>query len=543
MKRLVAALALVALLAGCSRVDQTATAGGRHPWTIPGVLRFSTLGEPDSLSPLVGESQTDTDLSMFWAGYLFNADDQDQLFPELAVAVPTLANGGISRDGLTITYHLRRGVLWQDGVPFSADDVVFSWHAVMNPNTNVATRLGYDDIVRIDAPDRYTAVIHLRHAYAPFVNMFFTMSSTAYPIYPKHLLARYHDLNRIPYNSKPVGTGPFVVEEWHRGQTLRMVANPHYWRGPPKLHEVDFRAIPDENTLLTSMRTHELDLWFGASSSNYPVASHIPFTRAILTPFTQYSLLGFNVSRPVLADVAVRRALAYATDRKGLIARITFGVELPGEGDQPAFSWAHDPHLPALPYDPARARAFLDAAGWKVGPDGIRTRHGVRLRLVFVTTVGSAVGARLAVVLQSNWRAIGVDLEVKSYAADLMFASYGEGGILQTGHFDVEASSWLNGIDPDDSTLFRSDQIPPNGQNQFRFRNRELDDQERIALGSFDRDVRRRAYWRIQEILVDQLPEITVYFARRFDVVSDDLRNYRPGHVVTTFWNTWEYDI
>jgi peptide/nickel transport system substrate-binding protein len=543
MKRVLAVLAILTALAACSRADQTATVGGRHSWTIPGVLRFSTLGEPDTLSPLIGESQTDTDLSMFWAGYLFNADDNDQLFPELATAIPTLKNGGITKDGLTITYHLRRGVLWQDGVPFSADDVVFSWHAVMNPGTNTATRLGYDDITRIDEPDRQTVVVHLRRPFAPFVNSFFTMSSTAYPIYPKHLLAGYHDLNRIPYNSKPIGTGPFIVQEWHRGQTLRMVANPHYWRGPPKLREVDFRAIPDENTLLTSMRTHEIDLWFGATASNYPTASHIPFTRAILTPFTQYSLIGFNVSRPLLADVAVRRALAYATDRKGLIDRISFGVDLPAEGDQPSFSWAHDPHLPMLAYDPARARAILDAAGWKVGPDGVRVRRGMRLHLEFVTTTGSAVGGRLAVLLQSNWRAIGVDLEVKSYAADLMFASYGEGGILQTGHFDVEASSWLNGIDPDDSTNFRSDQIPPRGQNQFRFRNRDLDDQERIALGSFDRDVRRRAYWRIQEILVDQLPELTVYFSRRFDVVSDDLKNYRPGHVVTTFWNTWQYEI
>jgi peptide/nickel transport system substrate-binding protein len=543
MKRFLAVLAAVAALAACTRSDQTPVAGGRHPWTIPGVLRLSTLGDPDSLSPLIGESQVDTDLSMFWAGYLFNSDDRDQLVPELATVVPTLANGGIAKDGLTITYHLRRGVLWQDGAPFSADDVVFSWHAVMNPNTNVQTRLGYDDITRIDEPDRYTAVVHLRRPYAPLVNSFFTMSSTAYPIYPKHLLARYRDLNQISYNSMPIGTGPFIVAEWHRGQTLRMVANPHYWRGPPKLHEVDFRAIPDENTLLTSVRTHEIDLWFSASATTYPTASKIPGTRAVLTPFTQYSLIGFNVTRPLLSDVTVRRALAYATNRKRLIDVVSFGVNLPGEGDQPSFSWAHDPHLRSLPYDPVRARALLDAAGWKVGPDGIRVRHGTRLHLEYVTTTGSAVGGRSAVLLQADWKAVGVDLEVKSYAADLMFANYSQGGILQTGRFDVEASSWVNGVDPDDSTNFESAQIPPHGQNQFRFRNRELDGQERIALGSFDRDVRRRAYWRIQAILVDQVPEITTWFWRRIDVVNDDLRNYRPGHAVTTFWNTWQYEI
>jgi peptide/nickel transport system substrate-binding protein len=542
------AVACTIAFAACSRpADTTAPSArsgtARHPWTRPGVLRFATLGDPDTLNPLLGQFQIDVDLSMFWAGYLFNYSDRNELVPELATDVPTLANGGIAKDGRTITYHLRRGVQWQDGAPFSADDVVFSWHAVMNPSTNVQTRTGYDVVRAIDEPNPYTIVIHLARPFAPFVNTFFTMSATPYPVLPKHLLAKYPNLNQVPYNSKPVGTGPFVVQEWRRGDTLRMVANPHYWRGAPKLNEVDYRSIPDENTLTTSMRTHELDLWYNASSTNYPVASKIDGTRAMLTPFTSYSLLGFNVKRPAMSDVAVRRALAYATDRKRMIETVTFGVQLLGEGDQPAFSWAHDPNLHPIPFDPDKARAVLDAAGWKTGPDGVRSKGGRRLHLEIATTTGSALGNRVAVLLQSAWRGVGIEAEVKSYTASLMFASFASGGIVQGGKFYVDFFAWINGTDPDDSTNFMCDQIPPGGNNVFRFCNAELDAQERIAMTSFDRDVRKKAYARIQQIIVDQVPMLTMWFARRFDVANDDLQNYKPAHAVTTFWNTWEYSI
>ena len=539
------AVALAIAFGACTKVDtgQSTASGGRHSWTRPGILRAASLTDPDNLSPLVGSSQIDVDISMFWAGYLFRYDDKNDVVPELATELPTLANKGISSDGRTITYHLRKGVTWHDGAPFGADDVKFSWQAVMNPNTDVANRTGYDLISSIDTPDQQTVVVHLKRPFAPFVNTFFTMSSTPYPVYPKHLLAQYPDLNRVPYNSKPVGTGPFIVSEWHRGQTLRMVANTHYWRGAPKLKEIQYRAIPDENTLTTSMKTHEIDLWFNASSANYATASKIPDTRAVLTPFTQFSMLAFNNARPILSDVAVRRALALATDRKRMLETVTYGVNILNEGDQPMFSWAYDTTLKPIPFDLAQARAALDSAGWRAGPDGIRVKGGQRLHITFATTTGSAVGNRLSVLLQSAWKEAGVELEIKQYASALYLASFTAGGILQTGKFDVASFSWVNGVDPDDATIFTCDQFPPHGYNQSRFCNKELDAQERIALSSNDQAVRKKAYARVQEIVVDQLPTFTMWFARRFDVVSVDLKGYKPARAVSTLWNPWEYDI
>src|SRR5690242_8604296 len=239
-------LAVALAAGGCgNRADALSAIGDRvNHWTVPGVLRIETTSTPDTLNPLLGQESIDTDLSMFWAGHLFNWSDERQMIPELATEVPTVANGGISRDGRTIVYHLRRGVLWQDGKPFDARDVVFTWRAIMNPKNAVPVRQGYDLITSIGTPDPYTLVIHLRRPYAPFITTFFAMSSTAYAVLPAHLLAKYKSINDVPFNHAPIGTGPFRVASVD-GSHVKLVAYRSYWRGLPQLNEVDFEWQPN----------------------------------------------------------------------------------------------------------------------------------------------------------------------------------------------------------------------------------------------------------------------------------------------------------
>ena len=540
----IAAGLLVAALAGCSKVGtSTGLNTGHNPWTIPGHLRIAGVSEPDNMNPLLGEQQIETDLSMFWGGYLFNWSDQNEFVPELATEVPTTKNGGISKDGLSITYHLRKGVQWQDGAPYSADDVIYSWQQVMNPRNNVQTRSGYDLVSSIDKKDDYTIVIHLKKRYAPFVASFFTMSSTAYTIQPKHLLAQYSDLNHVPYNSKPVGTGPFIVKEWIRGTIIRMVANPHYWRGPPKLAEVDYKIIPDENTILTQLRTHEADMEYNAPAVQTPSFKEIQGVKVYLTPFTHYRQIALNLTNPILSDVRVRQALAYGIDQQQLIDNVSHGVNMKGDSDQPPFSWAHASGLKQYQPDPAQAGRLLDQAGWKLGPDGFRYKNGTRLTLEMSGATGSAETQNIEVVVQHQWRAIGVEGIIKNYSTPIFFASYGAGGIVQTGKFDTAFYSWINGVDPDDATLFMCNQFPPNGQNSYHFCNHDLDAGETVALTEYDQDKRKAAYDKVQHVLVDQEPLIIIWFVRRQDIVNTDLKNYKPAHAVTTFWNTWEWEL
>jgi len=262
-----------------------------------------------------------------------------------------------------------------------------------------------------------------------------------------------------------------------------------------------------------------------------------------LTPFTSYGQLAFNLTNPILADVSVRRALWYATNNADVVRDVTHGVNQTAYTDQPSFSWAYNPNTAHYPYDPPKAEALLDAAGWKSGIDGFRSKNGQRLTLVIAGVSGSAVSDALDVLLQRQWRNVGVDLQIKTYTSSLYLASYGAGGIVQTGKFDVASFSWINGTDPDDSTQFTCDQVPPAGQNVYHFCDPELDAAERVAVSSYDRAVRKRAYDRIQSILADRVPFIVNWFSRRIAVYNTDLQNYRPAHAVSSFWNTYEWDI
>ena len=536
------AMALFAAVPACTRVGGHSQGGG-NPWTIHGELRMAGREQPDNLNPLLGTQTVVTDLSMFWAGYLFNWSDRNELVPELARRIPTTENGDISRDGLRITYQLRRGVHWQDGALFTADDVIYTWEQMLNPANLVVSRFGYDLISRIDKRDDYTIDVHLKKRFAPFVATFFTMANHTNCILPKHLLARYPDINRVPYNSMPIGTGPFRIAKYDKGSSITFVANDGYWRGAPKLRRIDYRIIESDNTMLTLLRTHEVDFYYRAAESQAPSLQGIPGTRIVISPFTRFADLGLNGANPALADVRVRRALAYALDRKALVQKVTHGVAELGDSDQPSFFWAYNPHVTRYPYDPKRAAALLDEAGWYRGAGGVRTKDGQPLRLELVSFTGSATANDAEVFVQEAWRQLGVDVAIKNFSSSQLYATLGAGGIEQSGKFDVAFENWANGTDPDNSILFRCDMAPPAGWNIYHFCSRPLDDAEAKALSSYDRATRAAMYDKEQEIVSSQLPIIVLWYQRQLDVINTDLENYRPAHAVTPFWNTWEWSI
>ncbi len=498
---------------------------------------------PDNLNPLLGTETVDTDLSMFWAGYLFNWSDADQLVPELAQRVPSMENGDISRDGLRITYHLRRGVKWQDGAPFSADDVIYTWKQMLNPQNLVVSRFGYDMVSRIDRRDAYTIDVHLKKRFSPFVATFFTMANHSNCILPAHLLARYPDINRLAYNSLPIGTGPFRMIKYEKGSGITFVANDGYWRGPPKLRRIEFRIIESDNTMLTLLQTHAIDFYYRAAESQAPSLFGIPGTRVIISPFTRFADFGLNAANPALRDVRVRRALAYALDRGALVKKVTHGVAVTGDSDQPSFFWAYNPAVTRYPYDPNRAKELLDQAGWLMGPDGIRVKNGRPLRLLLVGFTGSATASDTQVFAQEAWRQVGIDVTIKNFSSGQLYATLGAGGIEQSGKFDVVFENWANGTDPDDSILVRCNMAPPAGWNIYHFCSSDLDNAESRALTSYDRATRKAMYARVQRVLSDQLPIIVLWYQRQLDVINTDFKNYKPAHAVTPFWNTWEWSI
>ncbi len=526
------------LAAGCSKVE---TSTRPAPGGLPGVVRIVGIGSNDSLIPELSASASSVDIGQFWGAWFFLVNERGDLEPDLATAVPSPSNGGVSADGLTITYHLRKGVQWQDGAPFTARDAIFTWHLIMNPRNNVLTREGYDDIASMTAPDPYTLRVTLKKAYAPALATFFGPSLQPMPVLPEHLLGGLPDINHAAYDSKPVGTGPFVVTSFEPGVRVVLKPNPHYWRGAPGLAEVDFPIVPDANTQTTMMRTGEADLFYNPGESQVPELSTIPGVRINRRTFNEFWYLLFNEHHPPLDDVRVRRAIAMGTDRDYLVRTVMHGLATPANSDQPPFSWAFDAHAHQAPYDPAAAGRLLDAAGWRLGPDGVRRKGGALLSLELASGTTWEDARKFAPVFQAQMARIGVRVDIKFFPTSVLEGSAGSGGVINTGKFDLAYTAWIAGVDPDDETLWACDQSPPAGWNQGYLCDKRIDAQERIALTQYDRGVRAAAYHRIQELLDEDVPVVFMYFVDRNDAVRVGLENYRPAPAVTEFWNTWQW--
>lgn len=537
------AMTLTLYIAGCTTIGNgERQADKRNPWTKPGILRIAARQQPDNLNPLLGTQTVDFDLSMFWAAYLFRYDDRNQLVPELAVREPTLQNGDISADGLAVTYHLRRGVKWHDGARFTADDLVYTWQQVMNPKNLVVTRLGYDVITKIDRRDDYTVVVHLKRRFSPFVTTFFTLGTHPDSILPRHLLARYADINRVSYNNLPIGTGPFRIVSYEKGSLIRFTANNAYWRGPPKLRRIDYHIIPSDNTILMMAQTHDIDFYYRASETQAASLRSVPGMRVVVSPFIRFADLGLNAGVTALRDARVRRALAYATDRRTLVDKVTHGIALRADSDQPPFYWAYNPRVQRYDYDPRRAATLLDEAGWHPrSAGGIREKNGQPLRLTLVGFTGSATATEAETLVQQEWREIGIDVAIKNYPSAELYATLGSGGIEQAGKFDVVFENWSNGTDPDDSQLFGCAMAPPAGWNIYHFCNRAVDAALLRGLSNYDQASRKAAYARVQETIAEELPIIVLWYQRDLSLINTDFHNYKPAHASTPFWNTWEW--
>jgi peptide/nickel transport system substrate-binding protein len=499
-------------------------------------------GAPETLDPILSTSQFEIQAEALALDPLVATDPDGHDVPILASTVPTLRNGGISADGLTIVYHLRRGVVWQDGAPFTSRDVRFTWRAIMNRDTAVATRHGYDDIARIDTPDAYTAIFHLKRRFAPAVHTFFAHSDSPIAILPAHVLERYHDLNNVPFNSRPIGTGPYRIVRWLRGDRIEYVANDRYFLGKPGLARIVVHLIPDENTAIQQMRTHEIDWFVQASPRVYPQLRAIPDVVPRLVPFNGVDSLIFNTKRAPFSDVRLRRAVGFAIDKAALVRKVTYDTTLPATEDLPSFMWAFDPHAGTTAHDLPRARALLEDAGWHTGGDGIRMKGGHRLTLGIAFRTDSLTDRNRGVVIASMLRDAGIDVELKGYTTTLLYAPEGQNGILASGNYDAGLETWYAGVDPDDSSQLMCDQIPPSGYNWSRYCNSRLDDAERLALASYDEPTRKRAYARVQEILAADSPYVYLWWPRQIEAVTDRLQNFRPNGIVED-WNAYAWTL
>jgi peptide/nickel transport system substrate-binding protein len=528
--------ACVAIVPGTSGAQ-----AARHPYTVPHVLRYATGEDIVGLNPHLVQQLTVSFMSQMTMAWLLRYDKRNQPVPELATAVPSKANGGISRDGKTITYHLRRDAKWSDGVPFTADDVRFSVDVVRNPANNEGTHLGFDQIDRVEVPDQYTVVFRMLRPYSGFYVNFFSSGGANPCVLPKHLLDKLANINDAPYNALPVGIGPFKYLSWKRADSVEMVPDPLYFGRKPRLQRVIFKIIPDRNTTLTQLTTHEIDLWAALPAAFFDRARSLPGVATIRQASYGFNHVDFNLEHGALRDPVVRRALRLAIDRAVIREKIRHGV---GILQETPFAPGHPFHvdLPRVPFDVAAANRMLDAAGWKRGADGVRAKNGERLDFNVAIGVGLPDTDAILEIIRPSWAEIGAHFDVRHYPSPLYFAPAQTGGILYSGKYDVSLYAWFTNPNGDLTNLYACDRIPPKGQNVPRYCNRTADAAMRRFIATYDLAEQRAASRVVQEALFGDVPTIVLDAREDVYAFNDDLHDFHPNQV-TAFDDLVDADI
>ncbi len=487
-----ALVALALLLAASVAVAPSASALTARQPRAGGTMVIATGNDPGQFNPGV----TTAGGTHMVTGNIYNGL---LLLDEAFNPQPDLAESWtVSPDGTTYTFNLARGVTWHDGQPFSSADVKFTFEEVLL-KYHARTKAGLEKVLAgVDAPDPATVVMRFNQPYGPLLQRLDVVEAA---ILPRHIY-QGADIQNHPANQSPVGTGPFRFAEYSRGESVRLVRNPTYFKsGLPYLDELVFRIIPQTNTAILAFEQGEVDYLSVGASPDLARLERLPgvmvaYTSAGSGGSNCQETLVFNTRKPPFDQVGVRQAFAYAINRQQLLDQVRFGYgRVAFSAISSALSWAHNPNVSRYAFDPARANELLDQAGYP------RSGGGSRFSVTFPHATSFA---RHAEVIRLNLSDVGVEavlqpLEVNA-ANETVYVRW---------DYDFGIGSYCNGPDPEIGVtrFYTTSNIQPIPfANASAYSNPRIDALFTQAAGTVDRAQRAALYAEIQEVLVNDVP-------------------------------------
>jgi len=427
---------------------------------------------------------------------LVGLDDVMNPYPVLAATIPSPDNGlvRLSGDGgdrrVIVTMPLRQDVTWSDGEPFTADDVIYTWQLMMNPQSGFDTTVE-DKLKSVDKLDDYTVqftYLSANEARAldperykdqgndPVIDPLYAFGLYDAPaIYPRHALrdiigddprhtTQIASLETANFARNPVGTGPFVLSTWDPGSSLTFTSR-------TGSTSIVFAMTPDKNSALQALSGGQVQVVADdlLDPTDAPVLDTLPNVQAHYTPGNAWEHLTFNLDNPLLADASVRQAIAYGINRDALNADVLDGKAEVPPGQVPSWSWAFDPDVTKYAYDPGKANALLDAAGYARGADGVRAKAGQRLSFKYWSTPASFRPALMAEI-KDQLSQIGITVDPQMVASSDLFDTSGAvAQSLVARQFDIVEFAWLSSYDPGSDATYNLDSANvPSRANGFQ---------------------------------------------------------------------------
>jgi len=443
-----------------------------------------------------------------------------------------------SRDGLTYTFKLKKGVTWHDGKPFTARDVAFTFYSVLNPKVTTPHRAYFDALVGfpeltakespkrpeelaskpIEVVDDHTIRFRLRYPSGSFLAV---LTNPRAGIVPEHLL-KDADLNTAEFNRKPVGTGPFKFVEWRRGERIVMDANERYHGGRPALNRLIFRIIPDAVVLLQEMRAGGIDFMENPPLTEVARLKQTAGLKVLVADNTSYTYFGWRQDLAPFNDLRVRRALNHAIDVPTMVKEVLQGYAALATGQFSPSSWAFDSRVKPYAYDPDRAKALLAEAGFTPGPDGVLVKDGKRFSFSIRHDQANQTMKDTAVIIQEYLKKVGVEAKLEALDwptfVKKLFASEFEGIVV----------NWTNHHDPDPFayTIWHSSQWK--GRNFAHYKNPKVDEELEAARRTNVQAERKKHYAEFSKFLMEDAPYVFLYFPQQVYVAKHGYDGFVP---------------
>ncbi|GHU86075.1 peptide-binding protein [Deferribacterales bacterium] len=470
------------------------------------MLVYAMFGEPLNMLPPLATDHPSHEVTGLVYNGLIAVDKKLNLKGDLA------KRWEVSSDNLKITFHLRNDVLWHDGVPFNAEDVIFTYEFIVNPNTPTAYGDDFKHIKNIYAPDNWTVVVEYNEPYAP------ALLSWGTSILPKHLLADTPPV-RSALQRNPIGTGPFIFAGWEANKSITLHANPAYYKGQPYISTIQFRFFQDQSAGFMELLNGSVDVMPLTPAQYMKQTDTSRFSELYNKydyPALAYSYIGYNLRSDILGDKRVRKALALATPKEQIIDNVMLGLAQSVESPYlPGTLW-YNSKLTKTDYAPEKALKLLNEAGWVKSASGLLEKSGQPLKLT-LTTNQNPTRARILEILQQSWSALGIDVSIRVLEWGIFINEY-----VNKGNFDVIMLGWTMGIDPNQSAIWHS--APCDNSvatlNYICFNNARVDSLLELGLKTFNEKQRKGYYDELQTILADEQPYTFLYAPREVLAVA-----------------------